>query len=90
MKIKPIGERVLVKKAELEKQTKSGIVLPDTISQDKQTIGEVIAVGTGEKLAEIKIGQKVIYSKFAGTEIKDYGDIFLLLDIENVLAIIED
>ena len=90
MKIKPIGERVLLKTVEIETKTKSGIVLPDTISQDKENIGQVIAIGTGEKLAEIAIGQKVIYSKFSGTEIKDNSETFLLLDIENILAVVED
>lgn len=90
MVIKPIGERVLVKPVEIETKTKGGIVLPDTVSKEQPTIGEVIAVGSGEKLEGIAVGQKIIYSKYAGTEIKKDGDKFLLLNIDDVLAIVEN
>lgn len=90
MKIIPLGERVLVKAIEVETKTKGGIVLPDTVSKEQPTIGEVLAVGEGEKVKNIKAGQKVIYSKYAGTEIKKDGDKFLLLNAEDVLAIVEE
>ncbi len=89
MVIKPIGERVLVKPVEIETKTKGGIVLPDTVSKEQPTIGEVIAIGSGEKLEGITVGQKIIYSKYAGTEIKNNGDKFLLINIDDVLAVVE-
>jgi chaperonin GroES len=89
MKIKPIGERVLVKLVKVEEKTASGIILPGAGDKEKPNIAEVIAVGTGEKLSEIKVGEKVVYSKFSGTEIKDGEDKYLILNIEDVLAVIE-
>lgn len=89
MKIKPIGERVLVKLVKVEEKTASGIILPGAGDKEKPNIAEVIAVGTGKKLSEIKVGEKVVYSKFSGTEIKDGEDKYLILNIEDVLAVIE-
>lgn len=90
MKITPIGERILVKALEVEVKTKGGIVLPDTVSKEQPTIGEVIAVGDDEKLKKITAGQKVIYAKYSGTEIKKDGEKYLVLNYADVLAIIED
>ena len=87
MKIRPLGERVLIKQTKQEEVTKSGIVLPDTASKEKPIIGEVTAVG--EAIKEIKIGDKVIYEKYAGTEVKDNDDVYLLLEVKNVLAVVE-
>ena len=78
MIIKPLGKRVLIKQVEQEEVTKSGIVLPGTASKEKPITGEVIAVG-----------DKVIFEKYTGTEVKDGDDSFLILDIDNVLAITE-
>ncbi|WP_291258781.1 co-chaperone GroES [Fusobacterium sp.] len=89
MKIKPIGERILVKLVKLEEKTVSGIILPGSNDKEKSNIGEVIAVGKGEKVSEIIVGDKVVYSKFSGTEIKDGEDRYLILNIEDVLAIVE-
>jgi len=89
MTIKPIGDRVLVKMIEIEEKTKGGIVLPDTVSKEKSTIGEVVAVGDGEKVKNINSGEKIIYEKYSGTEIKDNGDKYLLLNIDNILAKVE-
>ena len=87
MKIRPLGERVLIKQTKQEETTKSGIVLPDTASKEKPIIGEVTAIG--EAIKEIKIGDKVIYEKYAGTEVKDNDDVYLLLEEKNVLAVVE-
>ncbi len=87
MKIRPLGERVLIKQTKQEETTKSGIVLPDTASKEKPIIGEVTAVG--DAIKEIKIGDKVIYEKYAGTEVKDNDDVYLLLEVKNVLAVVE-
>ena len=87
MKIRPLGERVLIKQTKQEEVTKSGIVLPDTVSKEKPIIGEVTAVG--KSIKEIKVGDKVIYEKYAGTEVKDNDETYLLLKKKNVLAIVE-
>ena len=87
MIIKPLGERVLIKQTKQEETTKSGIVLPDTASKERPIIGEVAAVGADIK--DIKVGDKVIYEKYAGTEVKDNDDLYLLLEKKNVLAIVE-
>ena len=87
MIIKPLGERVLIKQTEQEEVTKSGIVLPGTASKEKPITGEVLAVG--KEVEDVKVGDKVIFEKYSGTEVKDGDDSFLILDIDNVLAITE-
>lgn len=87
MIIKPLGERILIQEVKQEEVTKSGIVLPGTASKEKPIIGEVLAVG--DDVSEVKVGEKVIYEKYTGTEVKD-GDVeYLLIDMKNVLAIVE-
>lgn len=95
MKVQPIGDRVLVKPVAEEKKTKGGIVLPDT-AKEKPQEGEVIAVGSGKLLdngeripLEVKEGDKIIYSKFAGTEIKLEDEEHLILNERDILAIIK-
>ena len=87
MIIKPLGKTVLIKQVEQEEVTKSGIVLPGTASKEKPITGEVLAVG--KDVEDVKAGDKVIFEKYTGTEVKDGDDSFLILDIENVLAITE-
>ena len=87
MIIKPLGKRVLIKQVEQEEVTKSGIVLPGTASKEKPITGEVLAVG--KEVEDVKSGDKVIFEKYSGTEMKDGDDSFLILDIDNVLAITE-
>ena len=87
MIIKPLGKRVLIKQVEQEEVTKSGIVLPGTASKEKPITGEVLAVG--KDVEDVKEGDKVIFEKYTGTEVKDGDNSFLILDIENVLAITE-
>jgi len=95
MRIKPIGDRILIKFKEREGVTKSGIVLPDTV-KEKPQIAEVIEVGPGgvidgEKVEMVvKKGDKVIVSKYAGTEIKIDGEEYTIIRQDDVLAIIED
>lgn len=94
MKIKPLEDRVIVKPSEGEDVTKSGIVLPDT-AKEKPQEGEVIAAGDGKyedgkKVPmEVKVGDKVIYSKYGGTEIKIEGEEHLILSQHDILAILE-
>ena len=87
MIIKPLVKRVLIKQVEQEEVTKSGIVLPGTASKEKPITGEVLAVG--KEVEDVKAGDKVIFEKYTGTEVKDGDDSFLILDIDNVLAITE-
>ncbi|MCD6363199.1 MAG: co-chaperone GroES [Synergistetes bacterium] len=95
MKLRPLGDRVVVKVVEKEERTKSGIVLPDT-AKEKPQEGEVLAVGTGRVLdngqkvpLEVKVGDKVIFSKYAGTEVKIEGEEYLILSERDILAIVE-
>ena len=87
MKIKPLGKRILIKQTEQEEVTKSGMVLPGTASKEKPIIGEVLAVG--KKIEEVSVGDKVIFEKYAGTEVKDGEETYLILEKDNVLAIVE-
>lgn len=89
MKIRPIGERVLVKLVKMEEKTASGIILPGAGDKDKPNYGEVVALGKGDKIEGINVGDKIVYAKFAGTEIKDGDEKYLVLNIEDVLAVIE-
>jgi chaperonin GroES len=72
MNIKPIGDRILVKPMRSEEVTKSGIVLPDTAEKEKKEQGEVVAIGAGEKILKLnlKIGDKVLFGKYAGDEVE--------------------
>ncbi|WP_336019061.1 co-chaperone GroES [Fusobacterium polymorphum] len=90
MNIKPIGERVLLKPIKKEEKTKSGILLSSKSSNtDTKNEAEVIALGKGEKLEGIKVGDKVIFNKFSGNEIED-GDIkYLIVNADDILAVIE-
>ena len=95
MKVKPLGDRVVVKVIKTEEKTKSGIVLPDT-AKEKPQEGEIIAVGTGRMLdngqkvdLEVKVGDRIIFSKYAGTEIKIDGEEYLIFSERDILAILE-
>lgn len=90
MVIKPIGERVLLKPIKKEEKTKSGILLNSrSTNAEMQNQAEVIDLGKGEKLEGINIGDKVIFNKFSGNEIED-GDIkYLIVNAEDILAIIK-
>ena len=95
MKLKPLGDRIVVKVLSREEKTKGGIVLPDT-AKEKPTEGEVVAVGTGKILdngqkqpVEVKVGDKIIFSKYAGTEVKVDDEELVIFSERDVLAIIE-
>lgn len=94
MKLKPLEDRVVVKPIEAEEKTKSGIVLPDT-AKEKPQEGEVVAVGPGKfedgkrVPMEVKVGDRVIYSKYGGTEVKVEGEEYLILSQRDVLAIVK-
>lgn len=87
--IKPLGTRVLVEVQESEQVTQSGLIIPDS-AKEKQQKGTVVAVGKGtenEKM-EVSVGDVVLYGKYAGTEIEDGGNNFLILNQSDILAII--
>ncbi|MDK2975576.1 MAG: chaperonin GroES [Candidatus Marinimicrobia bacterium] len=90
MKIKPLDDRVLVETAPQEEKTASGIIIPDT-AKEKKHLGTIIEVGTDEELKElVKPGDKVLYGKYAGEEIKLDDKEYILLQRSDILAIIED
>lgn len=95
MKIKPLGERVVIKMLETEETTKGGIVLPGT-AKEKPSIAEVVAVGPGgydsngrEIKMEVKVGDKVLISKYAGTEVKVDDQEYTILKQSDILAVVE-
>lgn len=92
--LKPLGDRVIIELVESEEKTASGIVLPDT-AKEKPQEGKVVAVGTGrvldngERVAlEVAQGDRIIFSKYAGTEVKYEGSEYLILRESDILAII--
>ena len=94
MNIKPLGDRVLIKRLEAEEKTKSGIVLPGSAKEQPQ-MAEVIAAGPGgvvdgkEVKMEVKAGDRVIFSKYAGTDIKVDGEEYMVLSQNVILAIVQ-
>jgi chaperonin GroES len=96
MNLKPLGDRVIVKQAEAETQTKSGLILADT-AKEKPQKGTVIAVGegklndNGERVAlDVKAGDTVIYSKYGGTEVKVEGEEYLILRADDIYAVVAE
>ena len=91
MKLVPLGDRVVLKQLDAEETTKSGIVLPGQ-AQEKPQQAEIIAVGPGgvvEVKMEVKVGDKVIYSKYAGTDVKLDGEEYVIVRQSDILAIVE-
>ena len=95
MKIKPLGERVVIKMLESEETTKSGIVLPGS-AKEKPQVAEIVAAGPGgrddkgkEIIMEVKVGDKVLISKYAGTEVKIDNIEYTILKQSDILAIVE-
>ena len=96
MKVKPLNDRVLVKRIEEVQVTKGGIVIPDT-AKEKPIEGKVMAVGPGKMSdagnrmpLQLKEGDKVLFGKYAGTEIKMEGEEYLMMREEDILAVIND
>ena len=94
MKIRPLADRVVIKRIEAKEKTASGIVLPSAAKEQPQA-AEVIEVGPGgmvdgnEVKMEVKVGDKVIFSKYAGTEIKVDGEEYIILRQSDILAVVE-
>jgi len=89
IKIRPLGDRVLIEPMEAESKTASGIIIPDT-AKEKPQKGKVLAVGPGSKdeKMEVKVGDMVLYGKYAGTEITIDGKDYLIMRQSDILAII--
>ncbi len=94
-KIRPLGEKVLIKRLEAEEVTKGGIVLPDT-AKEKPQEGTVLAVGDGKQLADgkradfqVKKGDRVLFTSYAGTEVKIDGEEYMLMSESDILAIMD-
>lgn len=95
MKLKPLQDRILVQRIEEEKTTKGGIIIPDT-AKEKPAEGKVVAVGNGKlgedgkRIAlELKKGDRILFGKYSGTEVKIEGEEYLILREDDVLGIIE-
>ena len=96
MKIRPLQDRVLVKRVESEEKTKGGIIIPDT-AKEKPIEGKVIAVGSGkvgedgkQRPLDVKAGDKILFGKYSGTEVKIDGEEHLILREEDILGVITD
>ncbi|WP_251552162.1 co-chaperone GroES [Neobacillus muris] len=92
--LRPLGDRIIIELVETEEKTASGIVLPDT-AKEKPQEGKVIAVGTGRVLdngehvaLEVSVGDRIIFSKYAGTEVKYQGSEYLILRESDILAVV--
>jgi len=95
MKIRPLHDRIVVKRMEEEKKTPGGIVIPDSAAE-KPITGEVIAVGNGKKLdngevraLDVKPGDKVLFGKYSGTEVKLDGEDFLVMREDDIMGVVE-
>ncbi len=95
MKIRPLHDRVIVKREEEERKSSGGIVIPDTATE-KPMFGKVVAVGKGKILengdirpVDLKVGDKILFGKYSGTEVKMDGDELVVMREEDVMAVIE-
>lgn len=88
MNVKPMGDRVLVKIKESETKTAGGIIIPQT-AQEKTQTGVVVAVGTDSDAIKVKVGDEVMYDKYAGTQIKIDGVEHLIVKMSDILAILQ-
>jgi len=90
MNIQPLADRVLVQPQEAEEKTAGGIIIPDTAKKERPIEGKVLAVGQGTKDEEmvLKVGDKVLYGKYSGTEVELDGENFLIMRQSDVLAVV--
>ncbi len=88
MTIKPLGDRVLLKIVEAETKTASGLYIPET-AQEKTQTGTVVAIGDDKDLITVKIGEKVMYDKYAGTSISVNDEDHLIIKMQDIIAVVE-
>jgi len=96
MKLKPLGNKIILEAVSKEEKTKSGIIIPDTVDKDKPEQGKVLAVGpgkiddAGKRIPiDVKVGDTVLFSKYSPTEIKIEGKEYLVVSDEDIMAIVE-
>ena len=96
MAIQPLGDRILVKLLETEEKTSGGIILPD-VAKEKPQEGKVVAVGRGRLLEdgsvrpfEVRVGDKILFARYSGTEVKHDNDDYLLVKEEDILAVVKE
>jgi chaperonin GroES len=96
MKVKPLYDRILIKRLNTEEKTKGGIIIPDT-AKEKPQEGKVVSVGKGKLLddgttrpLDVKVGDRILFSKYGGTEINIEGDEYLILREDEVLAVVQE
>ena len=94
LNIKPLGDRIVVKPMEAEEKTKGGIILPDTV-KEKPVEGTIVAAGPGRKSddgkiveMEVKVGEKILYGKYSGTEVNIEGEEYLIMRESDIFAIV--
>lgn len=94
-KLRPLGDKILIKRVEAETKTKSGIVLPDS-AKEKPKRGKIVALGAGKRLDNgeistfsVKVGNEVIFTSYAGTEVKIDGEELMIMTEDDVLAVVE-
>jgi chaperonin GroES len=88
MKVSPLGDRVLIKIQESDTKTAGGIIIPQT-AQEKTQTGVVVSIGTDTEVIKVKVGDKVMYDKYAGTQIKIDGVDHLIVKFSDILAVME-
>ncbi len=96
MKVRPLYDRILIKRLDTEEKTKGGIIIPETVKEKPQE-GKVISVGKGKLLddgstrpLDVKVGDRILFGKYGGTEINIEGDEYLILREEEILAVFQD
>jgi chaperonin GroES len=94
MNLKPLGDRIIIKKMEVEEKTKSGIVLPSA-AKEQPLMAEIVAIGDDilndeKRKDQVKVGDKVIFTKYAGTEVKVDNEELTILKLIDILAVVED
>lgn len=95
LSLKPLGDRVIIEPTEAEAKTKGGVVLPDSVEKEKPQEGKVVSVGPGKEVSgkiikpQVKIGEKVLYKKYSGDEMEIVGRKVIILEADDILAIIK-
>ena len=95
-KIRPLGDRVVIQPRDVETKTAGGILIPDTADKDKPMEGIILAVGTGKYMdgkiqpLQVKVGDKVLFGKYSGTNIKMDGDEILVMREEDIMGVLEE
>jgi chaperonin GroES len=97
MKLRPLGDHIIVKAVSKEETSKAGIIIPDTVNKERSERGEVIAIGPGRTLEngtqtsmDVKIGENVLFKKYAPDEVKVKDEEFLVIRMDDIMAVIEE